>query len=58
MQLCSMQGSQQLIMNSLMLRPVCVYPSLVRCAKKELKETGILVASVAGAFHRARQAFM
>ena len=29
---------------------VCVYPSLVRCAKKELEGTGILVASVAGAF--------
>lgn len=29
---------------------VCVYPSLVRCAKKELIETGILVASVAGSF--------
>lgn len=29
---------------------VCVYPSLVRAAKKELEETGILVASVAGAF--------
>lgn len=29
---------------------VCVYPSLVRCAKKELEASGILVASVAGAF--------
>jgi deoxyribose-phosphate aldolase len=29
---------------------ICVYPSLVRYAKKELEETGILVASVAGAF--------
>jgi deoxyribose-phosphate aldolase len=29
---------------------VCVYPTLVRSAKKELEETGILVASVAGAF--------
>jgi deoxyribose-phosphate aldolase len=29
---------------------VCVYSSLVRYAKKELKNTGILVASVAGAF--------
>jgi deoxyribose-phosphate aldolase len=29
---------------------VCVYPSLVRYAKKELEGTGILVTSVAGAF--------
>jgi deoxyribose-phosphate aldolase len=29
---------------------VCVYPSLVRYARKELKDTGILVDSVAGAF--------
>jgi deoxyribose-phosphate aldolase len=29
---------------------ICVYPSLVSCAKKELEGTGILVASVAGAF--------
>lgn len=29
---------------------VCLYPSLVKYAKKELRGTGILVASVAGAF--------
>jgi deoxyribose-phosphate aldolase len=29
---------------------VCIYPSLVKCAVNELKDTGILVASVAGAF--------
>ena len=29
---------------------VCVYPSLVKYARKELQGTGILVASVAGAF--------
>jgi deoxyribose-phosphate aldolase len=29
---------------------VCVYPSLVRYAKKELEKTGILIASVAGGF--------
>ncbi|MCK9400640.1 MAG: deoxyribose-phosphate aldolase [Bacteroidales bacterium] len=29
---------------------VCVYPSFVRCAKQEFEGTGILVASVAGAF--------
>ena len=29
---------------------VCVYPSLVRAAKKELQNTGIRVASVAGGF--------
>lgn len=48
--LCSQAGFSTINIEFPNAAAVCVYPTFVRCAKKELRETGILVASVAGAF--------